>query len=153
MSRALIGIVVALWAGLAQAQEKPIDLWADALQNQSADVFEVFQVATERLPKIVVDPTLTQKGGRITEQWDVQIKAPATMNVAEWEAHLRANWPATMAKIAQRLKDCGCTLLGLKGGNATTSVQEVSGPYRGLVLRFTRSKTTLTAHVDILAGR
>lgn len=105
------------------------------------------------MPNLKADVTLTSKGGRITEQWDVQIKAPATISEADWALYLRAQWPIVMMKIAQRLKDCGCTVLGLKEGAAETSIGRVWGPQRALAFRFTRNSSTIAVHIDVLAGR
>lgn len=108
---------------------------------------------TLAMPNLKADVTLTSKGGRITEQWDVTIKAPATISEADWAVYLRAQWPIVMMKIAQRLKDCGCTVLGLKDGAAETSIGRIWGPLRALAFRFTRNSSTIAVHIDVLAGK
>ena len=155
MRKSLIAMVVGmLGAGLALAQEKPVDRWALVTQDQVDDAYQAFQVATQGL-SLRLDPTLTTKTGAITVQIDQQIKAPGTLSESEWATYLLSQWPSAMEKVASRLKACGCTLLGLRGGAPATSVggvfaNDLSG---GLRLRFTRNSTTLTAHIDILAGK
>jgi hypothetical protein len=158
----VLAVSVLLWVAHPVAQEVPPpvsvvpqDAWALVVQNQSVLAFAEFQKAMRinEGVRIQVDPTLGQKGGRITEQWDQQIKAPAATTLAAWDAHLRAFWPAAMARIAQRMKECGCTLMGVREGFAETSVQRIYGPERALAFRFTRSSTTITVHIDVLAGK
>lgn len=154
MHKQLIAMVVMLGTVVALAQERPADPWALVTQDQVDDAYQAFQVATAG-QTLRLDPTLTTKTGALTLQIDQQIKAPATLSQSEWATYLLSQWPSAMEKIAARLKACGCTLLGLRGGAPATSVgavyaNDLSG---GLRIRFTRSSTTLTAHIDILAGK
>mgnify|MGYP000092970892 CR=1 len=105
------------------------------------------------IPGLTADISLSQKGGRITEQWDIQIRASSSMTEAQWAAYLRSQWPFAMMRIAQRLQDCGCQVMGLKAGADETSIGRIYGPGRALAFRFTRNSTTITVHIDVLAGK
>lgn len=159
MKTLTLGLV--LWALPALAQTttpdpqpliQPQDQWALVLHRQAPEALAAFQDAMRGPSPMTVDPTLSTKGGRITLQIHETITASSALTVDQWEIYLQSQWPAVMAKVAKRLIAGKYTILGLASFPKTTEAM-TWGPERGISLRFTRSSTTLTAHVDILAGK